>query len=81
MNLPLRLPLYVCLLLHPHADLDMLITTCLGTVMAVMHFPELLKHFTVVIYIQEIPVFDKLIWHVSGPVENVPVYFTKISWC
>lgn len=25
--------------------------------------------------------FDKSILDVSAPIENVPVYFTKISWC
>lgn len=61
-NLPLCLPLYVCSLSYLHADVGMLISLCLGKVMAIGHFPVFLTPFSVLICIQEIPSLGKQIW-------------------
>lgn len=80
MNLPLHLFLYVCILTYLHVDLDLLTFLCLGTVMVVTHFLEL-STFQCVYLHPGNSLFDKSILHVSAPIENVPIYFTKISWC
>jgi len=79
MNLPLHLFLYVSILAYLHVDLDLLTLKCLGTVMTALHFLEL-STFQYVCLHPGNYLFDKPILLVSALIENVPVYFTKISW-